>query len=66
MLKEIDSVFTEGYVDQNDNPKSGDYAVQIILDENVVNAFLLDFVLYEKAFSLRDIMKMDNKMQPFL
>lgn len=66
MLKEIDSVFTEGYVDQHDNPKSGDYAVQLILDENVVNAFLLDFVLYEKAFSLRDIMKMDNKMQPFL
>ena len=66
MLKEIDSVFTEDRVDADDNPKAGDYAIQLILDENVVNAFLLDFVLYEKAFSLRDIMKMDAKMQPFL
>jgi hypothetical protein len=32
----------------------------------VVNAFLLDFVLYEKAFSMRQIMKMDDKMRPFL
>lgn len=38
----------------------------MILDENVVNAFLLDFVLYEKAFSMRQIMKMDDKMRPFL
>lgn len=32
----------------------------------MVNAFLLDFVLYEKAFSMRQIMKMDDKMRPFL
>jgi len=32
----------------------------------VVNAFLLDFVLYEKAFSMRQLMKMDDKMRPFL
>ena len=47
MLKEIDSEFTEQK--EGDDP----FAFQIILDENVVNAFLLDFVLYEKAFSLR-------------
>jgi hypothetical protein len=27
---------------------------------------LLDFVLYEKAFSMRQLMKMDDKMRPFL
>lgn len=27
---------------------------------------MLDFVLYEKAFSMRQIMKMDDKMRPFL
>ena len=32
----------------------------------MVNAFLLDFVLYEKAFSMRQLMKMDDKMRPFL
>jgi hypothetical protein len=60
MLKEIDSEFTEQ--EEGDDP----FAFQIILDENVVNAFLLDFVLYEKAFSLRQIMKLDDKMRPFL
>jgi hypothetical protein len=38
----------------------------MILDENIVNAFLLDFVLFEKAFSLREIMKLDPRMSPFL
>lgn len=60
MLKEIDSEFTEQ--EEGDDP----FAFQIILDENVVNAFLLDFVLYEKAFSLRQIMKLDEKMRPFI
>lgn len=27
---------------------------------------MLDFVLYEKAFSMRQLMKMDDKMRPFL
>jgi hypothetical protein len=60
MLKEIDSEFSE--LEEEQDP----YAFQLILDENVVNAFLLDFVLYEKAFSMRQIMKMDDKMRPFL
>ena len=60
MLKEIDSEFSD--VEEGQDP----YAFQLILDENVVNAFLLDFVLYEKAFSMRQIMKMDDKMRPFL
>jgi hypothetical protein len=60
MLKEIDSEFSE------QDPDADPYAFQLILDENVVNAFLLDFVLYEKAFSLRQIMKMDEKTRPYL
>lgn len=60
MLKEIDSEFT----DQEE--EADPYAIQIILDENIINAFLLDFVLYEKAFSLREILKLDPKMSPFL
>ena len=61
MLKEIDSEFTEPEEEGQDP-----YAIQMILDENIVNAFLLDFVLFEKAFSLREIMKLDPKMSPFL
>lgn len=61
MLKEIDSEFTEPEEDGQDP-----YAIQMILDENIVNAFLLDFILFEKAFSLREIMKLDPKMSPFL
>lgn len=60
MLKEIDSEFSE--LEEGQDP----YAFQLIMDENVINAFLLDFVLYEKAFSIRQIMKMDDKMRPFL
>jgi len=60
MLKEIDSEFSE-------QPEGEDpFAFQLLLDENVVNAFLLDFVLYEKAFSLRQILKMDDKTRPYL
>lgn len=47
MLKEIESEFSE--LDEGEDP----YAFQLILDENIVNAFILDFVLYEKAFSMR-------------
>lgn len=60
MLKEIDSEFSEK--EDGEDP----YAFQVILDENVVNAFLLDFVLYEKAFSLRQIMKLDEKTRGML
>lgn len=61
MLKEIDSEFTE-----QDQEGKDPFAIQMILDENIINAFLLDFVLYDKAFSLREVMKMDSKMAPFL
>ena len=60
MLKEIDSEFSD--VEEGQDP----YAFQLIPDENVVNVFLLDFMLYEKAFSMRQIMKIDDKMRPFL
>lgn len=50
MLKEIRSEFTEHEdEEENDDP----FAFQMILDENSINAFLLDFVLLEKAFSVR-------------
>jgi hypothetical protein len=38
----------------------------MIVDENAINAFLLDFVLYEKAFSMRSIARLDEKMSPFM
>jgi hypothetical protein len=55
MLKEIDSEFSD--VEEGQDP----YAFQLIPDENVVNVFLLDFMLYEKAFSMRQIMKIENR-----
>lgn len=56
LLKEINSKFTE------DNK----FGFQVIFDENVVNAFFLDFVLYEQALSLRQLMKLDPTMRPFV
>lgn len=60
LLKEINSEFTEA--EEDENPKF----VQLILDENTINTMIMDFVLVERAFSLRSFFKSDPKFAEFL
>lgn len=55
LLKPIDSYFAE--------PEDGEdsHLFSLIIDENAFNSFILDFVLIEKTFSLRDFLKMDPR-----
>ena len=41
-------------------------ALQIIIDENAVNMFILDFVLVDKSFSMREFMSMSNEMRGYM
>lgn len=54
LLKAINTEFSRQ--EEGEEP----FACQLIIDENAVNSFLLDFILYEKAFSLREVMKTDS------
>ena len=40
--------------------------MSFILDENAINSFLLEFVLVERAFSLREVVKTDPRLQEVL
>ena len=40
--------------------------MSLIIDENAFNSFILDFVLVEKAFSLREYFNMDPKLRQML
>jgi len=60
LLKEIRSEFTEA--EEGEDPKF----VQLIVDENTVNTFILDFVLVERAFSLRNFMRTDPRFSEAL
>jgi len=40
--------------------------MSLILDENAINSLLLEFVLIERAFSLREFVKMDPRLQDIL
>lgn len=51
MLKEINSEFSS--MTEKDNQ----LMLSFILDENAINSFLLEFVLVERAFSLREVIK---------
>ena len=57
LLKAIDSEFTP--TEEGDDPK----LLQLIVDENALNSFILDMVLIEKAASLREYLKMDPKLR---
>ena len=57
MLKEINSQFSEVEEGQDG------HAFSIIIDENAINGFILDFVLIEKSFSFREYLSMDPKYQ---
>jgi hypothetical protein len=37
----------------------------MIFDENLINMFILDFVLIDKSFSLREVIKMNVQMAPY-
>jgi hypothetical protein len=60
LLKEIHSEFTEAGEDED--PKF----LQLIMDENMINTFILDFVLVERAFSLRSFLKTDPRFAEML
>ncbi len=36
--------------------------LSVIIDENAINTLLLEFVLIERAFSIRDIIKGDPRL----
>jgi len=38
----------------------------LIVDENAFNGFILDFVLVEKSFSMREFMGMNEAMRKYL
>ena len=56
MLKEIKSEFSN----QQDSDKP--IMVSFIMDENLINSFLLEFVLVEKAFSMREFFRLDPRL----
>lgn len=60
LLKEINSEFS--VVEDDEKPKF----VQIIIDENAVNTFILDFVLVERAFNIRQFLRADPRFAPVL
>jgi len=57
MLKEINSEFSQ--MTEGENP----VMLSAIVDENAINSFLLEFVLVERAFSLREVIKTDPRLQ---
>lgn len=60
LLKEIYSEFSEA--EEGQDPKF----IQLIFDENAINTFILDFVLVERAFSMRNFMKADPRFAEIL
>lgn len=57
MLKAINSEFSR------QTSAKDPTMVSVIIDENAVNSLLLEFVLIERAFSLRDFMRADPRLQ---
>jgi hypothetical protein len=60
MLKEISSQFTE------QSPEDDPFMLQLIIDENAINSFLLEFVLVDRAFSIREFIKVDPRLSDLL
>lgn len=55
LLKPIESYFSTPDEDEDD------FLFQFIIDENAINSFILDFVLIDKNFSIRDLLSVDPK-----
>ena len=47
MLKEIDSKFTDPKEDEDPQ------AIQFIFDENLINTYLLEFIMVDRSVSLK-------------
>jgi len=60
MLKAIDSQFSSRT--DGEDP----VMMSLILDENAINSFLLEFVLVERAFSLREFIRSDQRLAEVL
>ena len=60
LLKAIESEFT--VPEEDEDPK----VLSLIIDENAINSFILDFVLVEKAFSLREYFKKDARLREMI
>lgn len=60
MLKEINSEFSS--MTESEDP----IMLSFILDENAINSFLLEFVLVERAFSLREVIRTDPRLADVL
>lgn len=58
MLKEIESKFSETAEGEDDA------AVQIIIDENLINTYLLEFVMIDNSMSVRQYLKLDPRTAP--
>lgn len=60
MLKEIDTKFSKPVL--GEDPK----AIQVILDENAINSFLLEFVMIDQSVSLSEYLALDKRTRPIL
>lgn len=60
MLKEVDSKFSV--------PLEGEdqAAIALILDENLINTYLLEFVMIDTSMSLTQYLKMDPRTAPMI
>ena len=56
-MKKINSKFTETVEGEDQS------ALSLIIDENLLNSFFLDFVLIDRSFSLRDYFGMDPRLR---
>lgn len=56
-LKEIDTKFVESETDSS--------AIQVIIDENLINGIVGKFLKIEKMYSLREVMSMDPRFAVF-
>jgi hypothetical protein len=60
LLKAIKSEFT------SPEEKDVNRLLSVIVDENAFNAFILDFVLVDKSFSLREFLGMNAQMRGYV
>lgn len=58
MLKEIESTFSEQ--EQGEDRA----AIQLIVDENLINTYLLEFVMIDNSMSLKQYLKLDPRTAP--
>lgn len=60
MLKEIDTKFSKPNI--GEDPKG----IQIILDENAINSYLLEFVMIDQSISVSEYFALDSRTRSIL